>query len=492
MRSRARWIEGSRTSVGTRGVAVLAFAVLAWTSWGGVPAVDAGTTDARTLADGVVSGAFMAGAVLAAVMGWRRHAHARAGRVVAAGALIAGQALLVALPAIANPPPRIDVEFAALIGICAAGLVGVLSSMIQLRDNRAAADDVFAVGLGLGLLAAGHLLQLVPQGFTVMGPMQALLGLFLLTHAIVVIMVLAHGVLTTPMAQLVVATTLVVAAGMVVIIGDRQGTAWDTGVSLALAAAGAAWLATAWECLHQGVDRAARRRQEELDLELQARIRSQREQLHELRSTVAGLVNGSEMLEHAEITLETRMRMWESVRRELARMQRLLSDETQPVAPIDLDEALGVILELQRLKGRDVELHTTGDTVQARYDSLAEVVNILLDNAVAHGGTANSIVEVARRDEETVDITVTDHGSGIPEQERERIFGWGERGSASAGEGIGLHLAQRLMAEDGGSLRLTESSSPGASFVITLPAPRRSVENAPRDEDGHGCRRRSS
>ena len=492
MRSPAHGDKG-RTRVGTLGVGVLAFAVLAWTSWGGVPSIDATAQDARTLTDGVVSGVFIAGAVLAAVMGWRRHAQARAGRVVAAGALIAGQALLVALPAIANPPPRAGIEFATLLGICVAVLLGVLSAMAKLHAHRAVADDVFAVGLGMGFLAAGHLLLLIPQGVTIAGPMQTLLVLFLVTHVMVAILVVAHGVLPMPMAQLVVATVIVVAAGMLVIIGDRQGTAWDTVASLGLAAVGAAWLATAWECLHRGVDRAATRRQKELDLVLQASNRNQREQLHELRSTVAGLVNGSEMLERAEIAIEARLHMWESVRRELARMQRLLSDEAQPVAPIDLDQALVVILELQRLKGRDVELHTAGEAVQAqaRYDSLAEVVNILLDNASAHGGTDSSVVEVVRRDEETVDITVTDHGNGIPDQERERIFHWGERGPGSEGEGIGLSLAQRLLAEDGGSLRLTETSGQGSSFVISLPVPRRSTENDLADEDGHGSWRRS-
>ncbi|WP_165354282.1 sensor histidine kinase [Nocardioides glacieisoli] len=472
---------------------VLVFAVLAWTSWGGVPSIDARAPDARTLADGVVSGVFITGAVLAAVMGWRRHAQARAGRVVAVGALIAAQALLVALPAIANPPPRFDIEFATLLGICTTVLVGVLGAMTGLRAHRAVADDVFAVGLGMGFLAAGHLLLLIPQGATIAGPMQTLLGLFLVTHVMVAVVVVAHGVLPIPMAQLVAATVVVVAAGMLVIMGGRQGTAWDTVASLGLAAVGAAWLATAWECLHRGVDRAASRRQREMDLALQATTRYQREQLHELRSTVAGLVNGSELLEHAEIAIDARLRVWESVRRELARMQRLLSDEAQPVAPIDLDEALVVILELQRLKGRDVELLTTGDTVeaQARYDSLAEVLNILLDNAAAHGGTDSSVVEVVRSNEGTVDITVTDHGNGIPAQERERIFDWGERGPGSEGEGIGLNLAQRLLAEDGGSLRLTETNGRGSSFVISLPVPRRSIENDLADEDGHGSWRRS-
>lgn len=220
-----------------------------------------------------------------------------------------------------------------------------------------------------------------------------------------------------------------------------------------------------------------RRHAEEVDQVLTASTRDQREQLHELRSTVAGLVSGSALLDNPNIPAETRDHLWASVRRELDRMERLLSKREEPAAEMDLDEALGHILDLQHLKGRRVELQGTGTKVRARYDALAETVNILMDNAVTHGGSENSVVEVVQRDDETVDIRVTDFGRGIPEDRRTEIFEWGRKGAESPGEGIGLHLAQRLMTEDGGSLRLADDQGVGSSFVISLPAARRSTEN---------------
>ena len=240
-----------------------------------------------------------------------------------------------------------------------------------------------------------------------------------------------------------------------------------------------------------GVRRATaleQRRAEEVDQVLAASSRDQREQLHELRSTVAGLVSGSALLDNPDIPAETREHLWASVRRELDRMERLLSKRDQPAAEMDLDEALGHILDLQHLKGRRVEFRSAGTKVRARYDALAETVNILMDNAVTHGGSDSSVVEVVERDDETVDIRVTDFGRGIPEDRRTEIFEWGEKGSESPGEGIGLHLAQRLMSEDGGSLRLAEDQGVGSSFVISLPAARRSTENGTESrivEDSH-------
>lgn len=243
-----------------------------------------------------------------------------------------------------------------------------------------------------------------------------------------------------------------------------------------------------------GVRRATaleQRRVAEVDQILDATTRDQREQLHELRSTVAGLVSGSALLDNPDIPAETRQHLWASVRRELDRMERLLSKKEEPAAEIDLDEALGHILDLQHLKGRRVEFRSNGTKVRARYDALAETVNILMDNAVTHGGSERSVVEVVQRDDETVDIRVTDDGCGIPEERRTEIFAWGEKGEESPGEGIGLHLAQRLMSEDGGSLRLAEDQGVGSSFVITLPAARRSEENViagePTGTTAHGA-----
>ncbi|WP_191280091.1 sensor histidine kinase [Nocardioides flavus (ex Wang et al. 2016)] len=205
--------------------------------------------------------------------------------------------------------------------------------------------------------------------------------------------------------------------------------------------------------------------------------REHRELLHELRSTMAGLVSGSALLDNPDVSPEARQRLWESMRRELDRMDRLLSGRLGPSSEIDLDEALESILELQRLKGRHVEVRGASDVVCGRYDALAEVLNILVDNAATHGGVDHSVVEVVRRDEDTVDIRVSDEGRGIPAEQRDRIFDWGLRGEDSPGEGIGLNLAQRLMTEDGGTLRLAEHDGTGSSFVISLPAARRPVDD---------------
>jgi signal transduction histidine kinase len=216
-------------------------------------------------------------------------------------------------------------------------------------------------------------------------------------------------------------------------------------------------------------------------LEIEGSSRGSREALHELKSTIAGLARASELLsEDAHMAPDVRLRMEQTVARELGRMQRLLF---MPVdaAPetFDLDRTLDDLVDLHRAQDHLVAWERTGAQVIGRADDVAEAVNILLDNAAKHGDPTSARVEVTYDDEwaDWVNIAVSDSGPGVPPDMRERIFEWGQSGAGSTGQGIGLHLAQRLVHEQGGSLTLAEREI-GSSFVIRLPAARRSEENA--------------
>jgi signal transduction histidine kinase len=94
-------------------------------------------------------------------------------------------------------------------------------------------------------------------------------------------------------------------------------------------------------------------------------------------------------------------------------------------------------------------------------EALRQIVDVLLDNALAHGaGTAD--VRVARVGG-WCRLVVQDAGAGVPEAERARVF---ERGhSRGEGSGVGLSLARDLARRGGGELRLTGP----ARFEALLP-----------------------
>ena len=363
-------------------------------------------------------------------------------------------------------------------------MVAVIAPLLRLSDADHVVDDGFAIGLGLGLVAAGHLLLAFPMATPPAGLMQVVVAVLVSTHVAATALVLRQRALARPIAWLLVATVPAIGLEIYIHSVGIGATDWVVAGSVGRAAVGAAWISVGWVGIRRALDD-ERQRINSFHHLLATSTRDHRERMHELRSTLAGLVTGSALLDNPEVSPEIRHRLLCSVRRELDRMDRLLSGQAVVPTDIDLDDALTLILDLQRLKGRQVECRSNGDVVHARFDALAEVLNILMDNAATHGGTDASLVEVVRRDDETVDITVSDFGRGIPVDERAQVFEWGRRGSDSPGEGIGLHLARRLMTEDGGSLHLADRPGTGSSFVISLPAARRSTENLMTVEDRH-------
>ena len=452
----------------------LTFLALVWVSAEGWQATGESLTS-PPVGQGVVGGVFVAGAVCAAAVTWRR-ASSTTGWTVTTGALVASQSLLVTTFAVQGAPPRGPVQLAALVLVAMVGLVAVAAPMRGLRTADHAVDQGLTLGLGMGLVAAGDLLLQVQVASPPTAAMNLLVGILVLTQATATAVVLQQAVVRRSLKCLTLATVLVVAAGQLVYLFSVGGLAGEL-VALTWAAAGATWLSVTWVSLRRALEE-DRRRIDTFEHLFVSTTRDQRERLHELRSTVAGLVSGSDLLDRPDVAPEARERLWCSLRRELDRMERLLSKQEDPVTDIDLDDALGLILDLQRFKGRRVELRSTGGVVRGRFDALAEVVNVLMDNAEKHGGADASVVEVVRRDESHVDIRVTDNGCGVPDDRRDTIFEWGGRASDAPGEGIGLSVARRLVTEDGGSLRLADDRGAGSAFVITLPAARRSPENA--------------
>jgi len=108
-------------------------------------------------------------------------------------------------------------------------------------------------------------------------------------------------------------------------------------------------------------------------------------------------------------------------------------------------------------------------------DVLEQIVGNLASNVEKYGAGGGRMDVKSDQRGETVTITVTDHGPGIPASERERIFRPFYRISTSltegvSGSGIGLAVARELARLHGGELELLPSAR-GACFRLTLHCP---------------------
>jgi signal transduction histidine kinase len=96
---------------------------------------------------------------------------------------------------------------------------------------------------------------------------------------------------------------------------------------------------------------------------------------------------------------------------------------------------------------------------------LRHVINQLIDNALKYGGEAE--IHAARDDDGHLRMTVTDHGPGVPLEDRERIFERFWRGNhTGAGMGLGLPVVRQLAASLEATVSVDDSPGGGACFLI--------------------------
>ncbi len=217
------------------------------------------------------------------------------------------------------------------------------------------------------------------------------------------------------------------------------------------------------------------KRQQVQDLHLQLRAaevghREDQARLHEINATVAGIASAQRLMSDG-LPADRSDALGTMIRAEVDRLQRLVADRMPTRRrSVDLDEVIGQIVLSHLARGRVVIWAPSGMRAMGRADDIAEVVNVLLENATVHGGPDAVEVTVGRDvDGQGVIVTVSDQGPGVPPELRERLFDWGVSRPGSPGHGIGLHVAADITHQMGGRLELLPTAS-GASFGIHLPA----------------------
>ncbi|TXJ11366.1 MAG: HAMP domain-containing protein [Afipia sp.] len=137
-------------------------------------------------------------------------------------------------------------------------------------------------------------------------------------------------------------------------------------------------------------------------------------------------------------------------------------------------------------KGLTLDVAADAATVHGNRELISQALANLVENAIKYGqpvaphpdGGAKSpdILIEAHRDGDNVLLSVTDHGPGIPEADRQRAverFVRLEASRTQPGSGLGLSLASAVATLHGGDLRLADSQ-PG--LRVTLVIPSRGVE----------------
>jgi signal transduction histidine kinase len=104
---------------------------------------------------------------------------------------------------------------------------------------------------------------------------------------------------------------------------------------------------------------------------------------------------------------------------------------------------------------------------------LEQVVRNLVDNAIKYSPDGGPIeIEVAKRREEGVRITVSDRGLGVPKASRARIFDrfhQAHPGHAFGGMGLGLYISRQIVELHGGRIEAEFPPEGGTRMVVVVP-----------------------
>ena len=107
--------------------------------------------------------------------------------------------------------------------------------------------------------------------------------------------------------------------------------------------------------------------------------------------------------------------------------------------------------------------------VQADRARTMQIMRILIDNALKHTPQGTEITIASTSTAMECRLSVTDAGSGIDPQSRERVFDRFFTADAVSGSGLGLAIARELARLMGGDVELELTRRRHTSFALVLP-----------------------
>ncbi|MGZ4530188.1 MAG: sensor histidine kinase [Mycobacterium sp.] len=253
--------------------------------------------------------------------------------------------------------------------------------------------------------------------------------------------------------------------------------------------------ATAFDGMLDALETSERRAQRAADAAQRAETATRRflvDAAHELRTPIAGIQVAAEQLansasqQQGDDVADGQYRRASLLLSDARRAGRLVSDmldlsridaglpldirdvDLAAIADAEADRAAMLAPQLTVSRTGVAELNVNADTTR-----LAQILSNLLDNARRYTPPGGAITIDVRMHDGAAEVTVTDSGPGIPDDERERIFERLVRLDAGrardhGGAGLGLPIARALAHAHGGELVCLPHDG-GAEFRLSVP-----------------------
>jgi len=210
---------------------------------------------------------------------------------------------------------------------------------------------------------------------------------------------------------------------------------------------------------------------------------------HDLRTPLTAMVTAGHALGSGSLSPDEREQLSAAVIEEGERLSalidklfdlsRLQAGRFEPrLESISIEEVLLAVKDA--LPGYPARPHVRIDVDPRTPPLLADAAQLervfanLIENALRYSD-GQPVRVSARKLGSRVVIRVTDHGPGIPDNERERVFepfyrGAGKSSRSVPGSGLGLAIAKGFVEANGGTIAVESLPGQGTSLVVTFPA----------------------
>ena len=214
---------------------------------------------------------------------------------------------------------------------------------------------------------------------------------------------------------------------------------------------------------------------------------------HELRTPLTSIRMYSEMLEKNWVKSEDKLaEYYKNMRQESERLSRLIENvldfsriqrgrKNYTFKPGDLNKCIGDVVEKMRpyAKLRDFDIQSEFgllDESRFDHDAITQIIINLLDNAIKYAQNAadKTIIVRTSSDAKFIYVEIEDHGPGIPNRQRKKVFEQFYRCGPEAtrettGTGLGLALVKRFTEAHSGSVEIINAKPSGTIIKLILP-----------------------
>jgi PAS domain S-box-containing protein len=203
---------------------------------------------------------------------------------------------------------------------------------------------------------------------------------------------------------------------------------------------------------------------------------------HEVNNPLEALVNAIYLAQHTKDSEEAAdyLRLADSELRRMTYIVRqtlgFYRESTLP-QPTGLLQLVSEVMDLYRSRGQSkgVTLRASGQTAEeisaiVIAGEIKQVLANLIANAI-DATPSGGVVEISvLRDEDYVEIAVSDTGCGISKTNRKHLFEPFFTTKPDVGTGLGLWVSKGIVKKHGGSIVVDDTGEEGATFRVRLPA----------------------